>query len=123
MSDLKGMIVSILRDASIGDCTNGGVTSPARGYTDAYIVGPGIAPVFDVDDRRPVLKLVKRILWGVPYYHAEPLDPPPAGSVGWMAGGNFVYTSDSRFNDATARYPIAVHDRSETTEEYASLSL
>lgn len=120
---LAGMIVDILR-GSHGDFTNDGVTSPSRGYRDAYLVGPGVAEVFNVDaSRRPVLKLVKRMIGGRPYFHAEPIDPPPTGEIGWMAGGNFIYTSDSRFNDVTAGYPIAIHDRKETVEQYAALSI
>ena len=30
-----------------------------------------------------------------------------------MFGGNFIYTSDSRFGKAYGRHPIAVHDRQE----------
>jgi hypothetical protein len=46
-----------------------------------------------------------------------------AGSVGWMMGGNFVYTSDSRFKEyfGTSQ-PIPVHDRQETQEVYNALS-
>ena len=38
----------------------------------------------------------------------------PAGAKGWtMFGGNFVYTSDSRFGDTYGGHPIHVHDRIE----------
>ena len=54
----------------------------------------------------------------VVYVHAEPVDKPE-GKVGPMFGGNFIYTSDSRFpND----YPIPVHDRFETPEQAEILS-
>ena len=36
-----------------------------------------------------------------------------------MFGGNFVYTSDSRF---PSDYPIPIHDRFETQEQYDQLS-
>jgi len=49
--------------------------------------------------------------------HAEPLEAPPLGGVGWMFGGNFIYSCDSRFQ-ALCGYPIPVHDRCETVEQY-----
>ena len=44
----------------------------------------------------------------------------PKGNVGYMFGGNFIHTSDSRIpND----YPIPIHDRQETQEQYNHLSV
>jgi hypothetical protein len=63
------------------------------------------------------LKLVRRNLFGREHLHAEPIDPPTG--VGWMAGGNFIWTSDSRF---PSDYPIAVHDRQESQDQYNMLS-
>ena len=38
----------------------------------------------------------------------------PAGAKGWtMFGGNFVYTSDSRFSETYGQCPVHVHDRIE----------
>lgn len=38
----------------------------------------------------------------------------PEGVEGWsMFGGNFVYTSDSRFSRVYGNQPVAVHDRFE----------
>lgn len=38
----------------------------------------------------------------------------PRGVKGWtMFGGNFVYTSDSRFSKKYGRHPVHVHDRIE----------
>lgn len=51
------------------------------------------------------------------YYHAEPIDQP-SGMVGPMFGGNFCYSSDSRFREI-CQYPIPIHDRFETVEAYA----
>lgn len=37
----------------------------------------------------------------------------------YMAGGNFVYSSDSRF---PSKYPIPIHDRRETWDNYNILT-
>lgn len=115
----KGLRVRIIRDTYYGDidCTNDGVTSVRAGAKTALLVGEGLPELFTADRDEPVLKLVKRVFATGPYFHAEPVDKVPDGSVGWMAGGNFVWSSDSRFTRATAGYPVSVHDRSETTKE------
>jgi hypothetical protein len=109
------MLVTVLRNAQ-GDFTNKGVTSRA---TTLLLVGEGVPEIFEESPRVPTLVLVRR--WaGTPneYLHAEPLEQP-AGGVGPMAGGNFVYSTDGRFRDLCP-YPISVHDRFETVEQYAS---
>tara|TARA_B100000989_G_scaffold228036_1_gene175109 strand:+ start:527 stop:829 length:303 start_codon:yes stop_codon:yes gene_type:complete len=87
----------------LGDCTNNGLTSVGNSF-DLY---------FDVDsvDNIPddALILVKRNLFGKPAWYAKPASLFKSGTQSMM-GGNFVYTSDSRFpGDA----PIPVHDRVE----------
>ena len=87
----------------LGDCTNYGLTS----------VGDSFDLYFDVDnvDNIPddALILVKRDLFGKPAWYAKPASLLKSGTQSMM-GGNFVYTSDSRFpGDA----PIPVHDRVE----------
>jgi len=111
----KGMMVTVLRN-SMGNFTNGGVTSQATSF---LLVGEGVPEVFEESPRVPTLVLVRR--WaGTPneYLHAEPL-VQPEGGIGPMAGGNFVYSTDSRFRDLCP-YPISVHDRFETVAQYAS---
>lgn len=109
---VKGLHVSVFR-WSLSDCTNHGVTSKA---VDAILVGLGSdAEVTTAGPNDVVLQLVTRPLdrWRSDrkYFHAEPLLKAPG--KWYMAGGNFVYSSDSRFNEATAGYPLAVHDRVE----------
>ena len=111
----KGIMVNVLR--SQHDSTNNGVTSRFNRFilVDGEVTGP-----FEPDRKTPALKLVRRTIYGKPYVHAEPLDPVPAGHVGYMFGGNFIYTSDSRFPN---RYPIPVHDRMDTKDQYRQLSI
>lgn len=115
---MKGLIVSVLRNAEIGDCTNGGLSSK---YTSILLVGEGVPEIFDESENRPTMKLVRRRLFNrdTDYLHIEPIDDPSPGHVGWMSGGNFAWSSDSRFPN---NYPISIHDRQETTELYETLS-
>jgi len=55
------------------------------------------------------LVLIERVLWGEQKNYAVPAAIAKSGRHS-MAGGNWIYTSDSRFpSDA----PISVHDRVE----------
>jgi hypothetical protein len=105
--DASGLIVNVLRQHGM-DCTRGGLTSR---YHELVLVGDGIDGPFSPDERMPGLRLVKRMIGGEPYYHAEPL--AKAKGVR-MFGGNYIVTSDGRYRDAIGHsYPIAVHDREE----------
>jgi hypothetical protein len=45
---------------------------------------------------------------------AKHLRAVPAGEDRWlMFGGNFIWSSDSRFRNEVSEYPIPVHDRIE----------
>lgn len=102
---MKGLIVNIytnkmfLSDANACDWAK-----------DALLVGEGIPEIFESDDDRPVLKLVTRKFRDRTYMHVEPVAECPPDMRGWMAGGAFVYTSDSRFPNP---YPLSLHDRAE----------
>lgn len=100
---MKGLIVEVYRNESFCDCTNGGISSKHDRF---LLVGEGVAEV-EESDNLPVLKLVKRIIGGEVYKHVQPLTE---GKEWFMFGGNFVYSSDSRFPNA---YPLKIHDRLE----------
>lgn len=113
--------VSVLYNVSggvISDCTNGGVSSK----NDYMILVPEGAEA-PTDSRWPVLKVVRRTFGSGDYLHAEPVTPVGKGQIGWMFGGNFVYTSDSRYRQWVCEYPIAIHDRCESYESYDRLSV
>lgn len=107
-----GLIVDVYRNSS-SDCTANGLSSKQNTLILIGIDGP-----FEGDEKNSV-KLVTRWLSGRWYYHAEPL-VKPEGMIGPMMGGNFIYTSDSRF---PADYPIPLHDRFETPEAYEHLNI
>ena len=106
---IKGLLVFIYRNG-LGDCTNGGVSSKA---TKAVLVGVDIPEIFEPSDQAPALHLreFKGRLIAVPAplprwrgtYEIQHLD-------GWMSGGNYIHTSDSRF---PGNHPIPIYDRRE----------
>lgn len=117
-----GLVVSVLRQVDFPDCTNGGATGQ-HGKVLLLGVPRGNYTVADAERAGwPVFKVVER--WGGTerrYLHAEPVDRPKSGNVGWMAGGNFLYCTDSRFREVSP-YPLSAHDRQETQAEYDILS-
>lgn len=65
--------------------------------------------------------LNERYLWNEQHFFLEMLFPNKKGIT--MDGGNFAYSSDSRFQKITGSWnPIPIHDRVETQEEYDNLS-
>lgn len=110
-----GLICNIIVDKDGIDCSNGGLSSQVSNVT---LLGCGGHR--KPSSEYPAVKLVRRIIFGAEYLHAEPVDRP-ANAVGPMFGGAFIYSSDSRFN-AVNPYPIPLHDRFETQEEYDLLS-
>jgi len=111
---MKGLLVHVYRGHV--DCTNSGISSKHNSF---ILTGNGVPEIFEPGAGSPALILVERTLQGEKRLHAEPVDEPEKGNIGWMFGGNFIYTSDSRFPNP---YPIKVHDRQETVSQYKTLS-
>jgi len=91
------------------DCTNGGLSSA---YDRGVITGYGInedSEIFSPDEENPHYVIVRDICCGKERLRAIPADLLESGK--WtMFGGNFLYSSDSRF---PADAPIKIHDRVE----------
>lgn len=110
---MKGLRVSVYRNAEWGpgvDCTNGGISSK---HNQFVLVGNGMPEIFEPREDAPAIRLIKRRVMGMEFWIAAPLDADTDGrSAGspYMFGGNFIYTSDSRF---PCREPIKVFDRKE----------
>ena len=111
---MKGLIISIYKSRSHGkdeDFTNRGVTANAE---EALVVGDGIPGIFEANGR-PVLRLERN-------RRGSTARLVPADETRWtMFGGNFGYTSDSRFSEAVrAIYgsdfygAVPIHDRVES---------
>lgn len=102
----KGLICGVLRDVEIGDCSNDGISS--NHDTVLLLFDEEEAQVFEESEGRPTVKLVRRKIAGKDYVHAEPVE-----GTGYMFGGAFIYSSDTRFGLFANQYPIALHDRKE----------
>lgn len=104
--ETKGILVSVYR-SDREDCSNKGLSSE----TDSLIMVDENGDSFDCvhSTDGDYLVLIKDICGGVERLRAIPKSLLDSGK--WtMFGGNFVYSSDSRFPSST---PIKVHDRVE----------
>ena len=108
---MRGLRCSVYVDKHLGDCSNRGISSVVETVT---LVGPGIPEIFEPRDDSPAVKLVRRDIGGE-YLHVEPEIEHPENETPYMFGGAFIYTCDSRF---PSKYPIPLHDRSETWDQY-----
>lgn len=99
---------------------------------EVTLVGPEIdavgGNVFEPTADAPAVRLVLRNMRG-PIVHAEPVDKPE-GLCGPMAGGSFIETSDSRFDEAIRKLlghefygAVTLHDYFETWEQYQRNSI
>ena len=116
-----GLLVSVYKNPLYAGCANGGISET---HDEVLLIDPDkdIGPFKQKDDV-PTVKIVRRVIMGEQYVHAEPINRPDQGNVGWIAGGCFVYTSDSRYGRAVGHnYPISLHDRQDTAEMYARLT-
>lgn len=115
--DLEHPLMVMIYRSPLGDSTARGVTSPHRSEVIAYVV-PARWRREEIDaweakhfpeGRRPNKPLLQLVFRGGQY---PPIcRPVEAGPSDWtMWGGNWVYTSDSRW---PYWHPISVHDRIE----------
>lgn len=105
---VQGMLVWVYGTGCLGNSSNGGLSS----FCQTLEIGKDI-------------ELVEGNLGTC---IARPIEKPPEGHVGWMDGGCFISTSDSRFTRAVEHIlghnfygAIPLHDRSESQELYNSM--
>jgi hypothetical protein len=106
----KGLLVNVYRAVDGRDCTNGGVTSTHALLTAVEL---GVDGPFEASNDRPAVHLGRWMgrLIAVPEDLPRRADSHAFASLnGWMFGGNFIYTSDSRFPGESA---VPVFDRRE----------
>ena len=105
--DIQNGLIGWVYRSDQGDCTNKGISSK---NSELYILGCKTAPFYPRDIRQCV-QIVKREVMGEHYVNAKPIVHPKRW---YMAGGNFLYTSDRRYEEITGIcYPISIHDRHE----------
>lgn len=95
------------------DCTNGGISSRVNSLTLVAELDPN-----NIKDTDVMLKIGgchNDYVYAIPCNSISKSDKEGT----WMFGGNFIYTSDSRF---PMSYPIPLFDRFETWEEFDKYS-
>lgn len=110
---MKALVVSILENKRMGNCSN-------HGISEKYDYILLVCEDGNVDvrgDEENLCKISFNTFGGQTYYYVRPMAEPKG--VGYMSGGSFVWSSDSRF---PFDYPLALHDRCETQEQYDALS-
>lgn len=105
--DIESCLTAYVYRNSLGDCTNGGISESRR---ELYILSTTKGP-FEPQDIRECVYIEWREIAGKEYINCKPAYFPKRW---YMAGGNFLYSSDSRFREITkSEYPISIHDRYE----------
>ena len=103
--NMKGMLVDVYKSGDY-DCTLNGVSSKV---TSMVLIGEGVPEIFTPSEKSPAIYLS----------HGQTGDliaVPRNVAIGneWgMFGGNFLWTSDSRFRQGVSPSPIRIHDRIE----------
>lgn len=120
----SGLIVSIYKNPTYVKSSNNGISER---YNQALVICDN-AP-FEVDTEKlektkmPVIKIVKRVINGENIYNAKVIFDPDLDFSEYenknsMAGGSFVYCSDSRFSGLIDFYgAVSLHDRYEGNYE------
>lgn len=98
-----GLLCTVYRPSNMADCTNGGVSGR---YHAVVLVGNDVEGPFEIEGRENVLQLIYRAR------HKDFIAAPLEYGKGkhYMFGGNFLYTSDSRW---PVSYPVKIFDRLE----------
>lgn len=114
---MKALPIYVYSNKSFGGSSNGGITEKFDNLLLIHKEG-----FIDIDENNPpenLVKVVTRQLHDGEYKHIEPYKK--ATGIGYMSGGSLAYTSDSRFSQIS-KYPLSIHDRQETQEQYDALS-
>lgn len=101
------LTADVYRNNRLGDCTNNGISAHVH---ELYILSAQKGP-FEPEDIRQCVYIEWRTTGNEEYINCK---PAYRRKRWYMAGGNFLYTSDSGFRELTkSKYPIPIHDRYE----------
>lgn len=115
--ELKGYRVNFYKSH---DKTGSNIVSDGQ-FKDMILVTDGKSgDSFSVMSNEPHLMLVERTIFGKKYLHVTPVNVKAPNS-GRMFGGNFVWSSDSRFRENVSDLPLPLHDRVEVYEKGGEL--
>ena len=105
--DIESCLTAQVYRDSLGDCTNGGISSTRK---ELYILSTEKGP-FEPKDIRECVYIEWPEVMDQEYIECK---PAYCRRRWYMAGGNFLYSFDSRFREITkSKYPIFIHDRYE----------
>ena len=92
------------------DCSNNGISA---NYDRVYLICED--GHIDLDENNlpnNVVRVVTKNVFGEEYKHIESYAKKPSNKVGYMFGGCYCASNDSRFR-AISKYPLPLHDRTE----------
>lgn len=102
--EIVGGLMAFVYKHKDRDCTNGGISSTR----DMLYILDKETHIFEPSDLRECVTVEQSSTLSI---RAKPIFCPGRW---YMAGGNFLYTSDSRFREVTGcSYPVPIHDRYE----------
>ena len=122
MAKAMALPIDVYKNKSYERCSNGGITER---FDRLLLVCPeGYIEIDEANKPDNLVVLKEREIFGSKHYHIEPARKPDDNCVGWMAGGAYAASSDSRFTKMLGDLyaAISVHDRQETQKEYDLLS-
>jgi hypothetical protein len=108
-------VTAYIYESKLGNSSNGGLSTRVATVT---VVGDGIPRTYEANPLAPAVEIVET----VPGYRTlRPLDPPPAGHTGYMAGGCYVKLDHHQVPEKLRGF-LPLHDRSETYADYEMLT-
>ena len=120
---MKTVSVYVLRN-DLGDSTANGITSKVNSVWlfSAETTNEEVREFYGKKNESPenALRVVKRERY---CNYVEPVFKNTGDQGTYMAGGNYVYTCDSRYKEISGTpYPLPAHDRFEDWVTYEGLS-
>lgn len=111
---MRAIEVYIFKHSLFVGCSNGGIS---RQYDKILLIcNEGNIEIPSGDYPENLCKIVTRNLIGCegPYEHKhiEPYCLPDKDCAGWMMGGSYISSSDTKFS-RISQYPLPFHDRQE----------
>ena len=114
---MKALPIYVYSNKTYEGCSNNGISEK---YDRLLLVcEEGFIDIDENNLPENLVKVVTRNLSHGEYKHIEPYKK--AYGVGYMAGGSYASSSDGRFS-RISKYPLSIHDRQETQEQYDRLS-
>lgn len=112
INQCKGLLVHTLQRSF--DCSKGGISSRRNQFLLVDPQNPNLGAFSASEhDSENILVVSRESYLTGEYVYASPLNTDGEKLHGASAGGNFAYSSDSRFRRNVCPYPISIHDRVE----------